>query len=82
MKRLVFALLCLPAVAVAAPGTLYKCDAGGAITIQSDPCPRGAVEVWRRDATPEAGPTPEELAARAALAQAQAQRAAEEARLA
>lgn len=72
-------LLWLAAGPAQAEGSLYKCDADGAISIQSDPCPRGAVEVWRRDAAPEPEPTPEELAARAALAQAEAARRAEEA---
>lgn len=66
----------------AAAESLYKCDAQGAVTIQSEPCPRGSTQVWRRDATPETGPSPEELAARAALAAAEAERLAESARLA
>jgi hypothetical protein len=66
----------------AAAEPLYKCDAGGAVTIQSEPCPKGATQIWVRDVTPEPGPTPEDIAARAALAQAEAQRLAEQARLA
>jgi multidrug efflux pump subunit AcrA (membrane-fusion protein) len=62
---------------------LYKCtDAKGAVSIQSEPCARGSTQVWKRDAAPEAGPTPEQLAARAQLAQAQADQAAQAARLA
>lgn len=61
--------------------SLYKCDAKGAVTIQSDPCPSGSTQVWQRDATPEPGPTPEEISARAALASAEAQRLAEQAHL-
>lgn len=66
----------------AAAGTLYKCDAAGTVTIQSEPCPKGATTVWQRDATPEPGPSPEEIAAKAALARAEADRIAEQARLA
>ena len=75
---LAFALPAAPAAAE----SLYKCDAAGAITIQSEPCPRGATQVWQRETTPEPGPSAEEIAARAALAAAEAQRAAEQARLA
>lgn len=64
-------------------GTLYRCtDAQGAVSIQSEPCPRGSTQDWKRDAAPEPGPSPEEIAARAALAQAEAERVAEQARLA
>jgi hypothetical protein len=63
--------------------SLYKCtDAGGAVSIQSEPCAKGSTQVWKRDAAPEPGPTPEELEARTALAQAEAARAAELARIA
>ncbi|WP_295362948.1 hypothetical protein [Arenimonas sp.] len=63
--------------------SLYKCEGpGGAVSIQSSPCPAGSTQVWKRDATPEPGPSVEELAARAALAEAEARRAAEEARAA
>lgn len=62
---------------------LYKCtDAKGAVSIQSDPCPKGSTEVWKRDAAPDPAPSADELAARAAIAQAEAERAAEAARLA
>ena len=74
-------LLALQAAPVAAE-SLYKCDAAGAITIQSEPCPRGSTQVWQRETTPDPGPSTEEIAARAALAAAEAQRVAEEARLA
>jgi len=68
-----------PAVA----GTLYRCtDAQGAVSIQSEPCPRGSTQDWKREAAPEPAPSAEELAARAALAQAEADRVAEQARLA
>ncbi|MDY0021905.1 hypothetical protein [Arenimonas caeni] len=63
--------------------SLYKCEGpGAAISIQSEPCPAGTTQVWKRDATPEPGPSAEELAARAAIADAEARRAAEEARAA
>ncbi|WP_146908157.1 DUF4124 domain-containing protein [Arenimonas daejeonensis] len=75
-----FLALVLAAPAVRAEA-LYKCtDAAGAVSIQSSPCPKGSTQVWKRDATPDPGPTPEQLAARVALAEAEAQRAAEQAR--
>ena len=44
--------------------TLYKCvSASGLESIQSDPCAKGATQVWKRDATPEPLPTPEQAAA-------------------
>ncbi len=62
---------------------LYKCiGPEGAVSIQSDPCPKGSTQEWKREATPDPEPTPEELSARAALAQAEAERIAETARLA
>jgi hypothetical protein len=62
---------------------LYKCtDPKGAVSIQSEPCAKGSTQVWKREATPDPAPSPEELAARAALAQAEAERIAETARLA
>ncbi len=65
----------------AAAESLYKCTSEqGAVSIQSDPCPKGSTEVWKREATPDPLPSAEELAARAALAEAEAQRAAEAAR--
>jgi hypothetical protein len=75
----------LLALVLAAPAAradaLYKCtDAAGAVSIQSSPCPKGSTQVWKREATPDPEPTPEQLAARAALAEAEAQRAAELAR--
>lgn len=83
MRRLAFALCCLAVAAPAAAESLYKCtDANGGVSILSEPCPAGSTQVWKRDATPEPGPSVEELAARAALAEAEARRAAEEARLA
>ena len=83
MRRFVLALVCLGLAAPAAAESLYKCiDAQGAVSILSHPCPAGSTQVWKRDATPEPGPSVEELAARAALAEAEARRAAEEARLA
>ena len=83
MRRLLLTLSCLALAAPAAAESLYKCtDAQGAVSILSQPCPAGSTQVWKRDATPEPGPSVEELAARAALAEAEARRAAEEARLA
>lgn len=77
-----FLVLALVLVAPAARAeALYKCtDAAGAVSIQSNPCPKGSTQVWKREATPDPEPTPEQLAARAALAEAEAQRAAEQER--
>ena len=86
MRASPFAALCFVAtVGLASPAfaeSLYKCDTDGAVTIQSEPCPRGSTQVWKRDVTPEQGPSAEELSARAALAAAEAQRLAEQSRLA
>lgn len=76
-------LVLLAGSSQAAAGTLYRCtDPQGAVSIQSDPCPRGSTQDWKREAAPEPAPSPEEIAARAALAQAEAERVAEQARLA
>lgn len=65
----------------AAAESLFKCTGpNGEVSIQSEPCPKGSTQVWKREATPDPGPSPEELAARAALAEAEALRAAELAR--
>lgn len=62
---------------------LYKCtDEKGAVAIQSEPCPKGSTQVWKREVVREPEPSPEELAARAELARAEAERAANQARLA
>ncbi|MBW8311515.1 MAG: hypothetical protein K0M64_05710 [Rhizobium sp.] len=83
MRAVLFLVLPLLAAGPAAAESLYKCtDRQGAVSIQSEPCPAGSTQAWKRDATPEAGPSVEELAARAALADAEARRAAETARLA
>lgn len=80
MQRFVL-LLCLSCLAApAAAESLYRCEGEkGEVSIQSDPCPRGMRQVWKREVTPDPEPSPEELAARAA-ARAEAERAAEEAR--
>lgn len=63
---LVLAVLLLTPVGAHA-ATLYKCvSATGMDSIQSDPCPKGATQVWKRDATPELPPTPEQMAAQLA----------------
>lgn len=42
---------------------LYKCvDKAGVVSIQSSACPAGATTSWRRDATPDAAPTPAQAA--------------------
>ncbi len=62
---------------------LYKCtDEKGGVAIQSEPCPKGSTQVWKREVVREPEPSPEDLAARAELARAEAERAANQARLA
>jgi C4-dicarboxylate-specific signal transduction histidine kinase len=79
--RLVPVLLLAAFAPPAAAESLYKCTGPtGEVSIQSEPCPKGSTQVWKREATPDPAPSPEELAARAALAEAEAQRAAELAR--
>lgn len=47
---------------VAQAGVLYKCsDSKGAVTIQSDPCPAGTKQIWKRDSTPAAQPTSQQV---------------------
>lgn len=78
---LLAALLLGPSAAAAE--ALYKCtDPKGAVSIQSEPCAKGSTQVWKREATPDPAPSPEEMAARAALAQAESERIAETTRLA
>jgi hypothetical protein len=80
-KRALGLLACLLPLPAAAD-TLYKCvDAAGIASIQMDPCAKGSRQVWARDTVPEPPPTPEQVAAAQARAEAQArQRAEEEAR--
>lgn len=63
MKRMHWLLLLSLSVAGdAAAETLYKCQsANGETSLQSRPCPKGSTQVWRRDATPDPMPTPEQL---------------------
>lgn len=50
---------------------LFKCvDAASVVSIQSEPCAKGSTQVWRRDATPEPAPSPDQ----AALAEAKVRR--------
>ena len=72
-------LLPLPAAA----DTLYKCvDAAAIPSIQNEPCGKGQTQVWARETAPEPPPTPEQLAAAQARAQAQERaRVEEQARL-
>lgn len=66
-------LLLATPVAAADKAELFKCvDAAGVTSIQSAPCAKGSTQVWRRDAVPEAPPTPEQAA------QAQARRERDE----
>ena len=59
--RLFLAQLLLAPLVVAPAadaGMLYKCSTPkGAVTIQSDPCPTGSTEVWKRDSAPAPQPT-------------------------
>ncbi len=57
-------LWCAPTSGVAAEKSeLFKCvDAAGVTSIQSEPCARGSTVVWRRNATPEPRPTPDQTA--------------------
>jgi len=65
-NRNVFFLLLILAPAVHA-GVLYKCsDPKGAVTIQSDPCPKGATEVWKRDSAPAPQQTLQQVVANSA----------------
>lgn len=78
-----FILLALLLAPAAQAESLYKCSGEkGAVSIQSEPCPKGMTQVWKRDTAPDPEPTPEERAAQAAAAEAEAARAAEAARLA
>ena len=66
------AAIALPVQAADKP-ELFKCvDAAGATSIQSDPCPKGSTQVWRRAADAEPAPTAEQAA------QAQARRERDE----
>lgn len=61
----------LPVRAAESRHLLYKCvDAMAVTSIQSTPCPANATTVWKRDAPPDAAPTPEA----SALAEARRQR--------
>lgn len=78
-----FALLVLLLAPAAQAESLYKCTGEkGAVSIQSEPCPKGMTQVWKRETAPDPEPTPEQQAAQAAAAEAEAARAAESARLA
>jgi hypothetical protein len=57
-------LVLAPTTASAAEKSeLFKCvDAAGVTSIQSEPCAKGSTVVWRRDATPEPEPTPDQAA--------------------
>lgn len=62
-----FLALCMAVLsaptALAGENALYKCvSVGGVVSIQSDRCPSGSTQAWRRDATPEPTPTPEQAA--------------------
>ena len=57
------ALLSMPTAFAADKNMLYKCvDATGVVSIQSEPCPKGSTQAWKRDATPEPPLTAEQAA--------------------
>src|SRR5690606_5804829 len=80
MQRFV-RLLCLSCLAAPAPADPPARCAGELAEAgsPSDPCPRGARQLWKPELRPDPEPRPEDRAARAA-ARAEAARAAEEAR--
>lgn len=63
-SRLVPCLFLLSAFSSPAwSSSLYRClGADGNESIQSEPCPKGSKQVWKRDATPQADLTPEQIA--------------------
>lgn len=63
MRILIVSLLL--AASQANASSLYKCEGPkkDAISIQSEPCAKGAKQVWVRDGTPEAPQTSEQLRA-------------------
>lgn len=66
-----------------AASSLYRCvGADGSESIQSQACPKGSKQVWKRDATPQAEPTPEQVASQQARREREAADARELARLA
>lgn len=57
------ALASMPTAFAANKNLLYKCvDAAGVVSIQSEACPKGSTQAWKRDATPEPALTPEQAA--------------------
>lgn len=69
-----FALLAATSANAAA---LYKCTGPqkDAISIQSAPCPAGSKQIWVRDGTPDASPTEQQVAAKNAKHQQDAEAA-------
>lgn len=68
----------LLATGPAQAGLLYKCaDAAGHISIQSQACPTGSTQLWKRDADAEALPTPEQVAAAGARRERESEAARE-----
>jgi hypothetical protein len=63
ISLLVCAALVWAPAAFAGKNMLYKCvDPAGVISIQSTSCAAGWTQAWKRDATPEPAPTPEQAA--------------------
>jgi hypothetical protein len=66
MRKLICSgfLLAVIVAPAARAGDLYKCaDAKGATTVQSDPCPAGSTQVWKRDSAPAPQPTLQQVIA-------------------
>ncbi len=76
-------LMLLTLATPATASSLYRCvGADGSESIQSQACPKGSKQVWKRDATPQAEPTPEQVASQQARREREAADARELARLA
>lgn len=64
-QRVLACVLLLVSTSAVAAGknALYKCvNATGVTSIQSEACPPGSTQAWRRDAVREPAPTPEQAA--------------------
>jgi hypothetical protein len=61
-----FGIILLLATCNTEAAALYKCTGPkkAAVSIQSEPCPKGAIQIWVRDATPEPAPTAQQIRAR------------------
>ncbi len=76
--RIAFCILfCLLAAPYAKAAALYKCTGPqkNAISIQSAPCSAGSKQIWVRDGTPDPPPTEQQVAAKNAKHQQDAEAA-------